>query len=110
VRSDRLVELEHGLVIKTAGAFHPIEVVPRFEVPRPEAPRPEAPSDPHNELLQQWKSQQYPSTDPTGILLHPFLKRQADPDTIKHEETTKDGFDTKGDCPHKDDANKCDDE
>jgi hypothetical protein len=103
VRSGRPVELDHGLVIKTAGPFlsppsHPIGAPKLFETPKPEAP--------YNDLLRHWQSQEGLSTNPTGIL-HPLPKTQTDLDIIKDEKITKDipPIDTRGkNCPHKDDA------
>ena len=129
VRSGRPVELDHGLVIKTAGPFlsppsHPIGAPKLFETPKPELDSRihNDPLQPYNDLLQHWQSQEGLLTNPTGIL-HPLPKTQTDLDIIKDEKITKDipPIDTRGkNCPHKDDAlnrhpppnlflNKCDD-
>jgi hypothetical protein len=118
VRSGRPVELDHGLVIKTAGPFlsppsHPIGAPKLFETPKPELDSRihNDPLQPYNGLLQHWQSQEDLLTNPTGIL-HPLPKTQTDLDIIKEEKITKDipPIDTRGkNCPHKDDANKCDD-
>ena len=115
VRSGRPVELEHGLVIKTAGPFpsppiHPNEPPGLFGAPKPQAPKfletakPDAPksfkaptpeppklSDAptpgllYNDVLQQWQSQDL--TNRTEIH-HPLPKTQTDLDIIEGETTT----------------------